>query len=90
MATDRPLQLGMIGLGRMGANLVRRLMRDGHSCVVYDVNADVVKELASEGVLGAGSLNARRTYHDFDLGTRESHWGIRLEPCRPLIQNRLC
>ena len=57
MATDRPMQLGMIGLGRMGANLVRRLMRDGHRCVVYDVNADVVKELASEGATGAGSLD---------------------------------
>ena len=56
MATDRPMQLGMIGLGRMGANLVRRLMRDGHRCVVYDVNADAVKELASEGATGAGSL----------------------------------
>ena len=33
------MQLGMIGLGRMGANIVRRLMRDGHECVVYDVNA---------------------------------------------------
>ncbi|MGO9343475.1 MAG: NAD(P)-binding domain-containing protein, partial [Acidimicrobiales bacterium] len=50
------MQLGMIGLGRMGANLVRRLMRDGHHCVVYDVNADAVKELASEGATGAGSL----------------------------------
>ena len=38
MATDKPMQLGMVGLGRMGANLVRRLMRDGHQCVVYDVN----------------------------------------------------
>ena len=36
------MQLGMIGLGRMGANLVRRLMRDGHECVVYDVSADAV------------------------------------------------
>ena len=36
MATDKPMQLGMIGLGRMGANLVRRLMRDGHHCVAYD------------------------------------------------------
>ncbi len=43
------MQLGMIGLGRMGANLVRRLMRDGHDCVVYDVNADAVKTLESEG-----------------------------------------
>ena len=46
----------MIGLGRMGANLVRRLMRDGHECVVYDVTADAVEELASEGATGAGSL----------------------------------
>ncbi len=50
------MQLGMIGLGRMGANLVRRLMRDGHECVVYDVNADAVAELAGEGATGADSL----------------------------------
>ena len=56
MATDTPMQLGMVGLGRMGANLVRRLMRDGHRCVVYDVNADVVKELEGEGATGAASL----------------------------------
>ena len=53
MATDKPMQLGMIGLGRMGANLVRRLMRDGHRCVVYDVNADAVKGLEAEGATGA-------------------------------------
>lgn len=56
MATDKPMQLGMIGLGRMGANLVRRLMRDGHQCVVSDVNADAVAELAGEGATGADSL----------------------------------
>jgi len=50
------MQLGMVGLGRMGANIVRRLMRDGHECVVYDVNADTVKQLESEGAVGAGSL----------------------------------
>jgi 6-phosphogluconate dehydrogenase len=50
------MQLGMIGLGRMGANLVRRLMRDGHHCVAYDVNADAVKALESEGAVGASSL----------------------------------
>jgi 6-phosphogluconate dehydrogenase len=50
------MQLGMIGLGRMGANLVRRLLRDGHRCVVYDVNATAVKELESEGATGATSL----------------------------------
>jgi 6-phosphogluconate dehydrogenase len=56
MATDTPMQLGMIGLGRMGANLVRRLMRDGHHCVAYDVNPDAVKGLAAEGATGAESL----------------------------------
>jgi 6-phosphogluconate dehydrogenase len=50
------MQLGMIGLGRMGSNLVRRLMRDGHKCVAFDRNADVVKGLASEGATGASSL----------------------------------
>jgi 6-phosphogluconate dehydrogenase len=50
------MQLGMIGLGRMGANLVRRLMRDGHRCVAYDRNPDVVKSLAGEGATGAESL----------------------------------
>jgi 6-phosphogluconate dehydrogenase len=43
------MQLGMVGLGRMGANLVRRLMRGGHECVVYDVSADSVRQLESEG-----------------------------------------
>ncbi len=56
MPTDKPMQLGMIGLGRMGANLIRRLMRDGHHCVAYDRNPDVVKALAAEGATGAESL----------------------------------
>ncbi|HMG27124.1 MAG TPA: decarboxylating 6-phosphogluconate dehydrogenase [Acidimicrobiia bacterium] len=50
------MQLGMIGLGRMGNGLVRRLMRDGHECVVYDVNEAAVKELAADGATGASSL----------------------------------
>jgi 6-phosphogluconate dehydrogenase len=50
------MQLGMIGLGRMGANLSRRLMRDGHRVVAYDRNPDVVKSLAGEGATGAESL----------------------------------
>ena len=49
------MQLGMVGLGRMGANIVRRLMLDGHECVVYDVNADAVAALAGEGATGADS-----------------------------------
>ena len=51
MTTSTPLQLGMIGLGRMGANLVRRLMRDGHTCVAYDVSKDAVAQLAAEGAM---------------------------------------
>ncbi len=49
------MQLGMVGLGRMGANMVRRLMKDGHECVVYDVNADAVNELGGEGATGSDS-----------------------------------
>jgi 6-phosphogluconate dehydrogenase len=56
MPTDKPMQLGMIGLGRMGANLVRRLMRDGHHCVAYDRAPATVKQLEAEGADGAGSL----------------------------------
>jgi 6-phosphogluconate dehydrogenase len=50
------VQLGMVGLGRMGANLVRRLMAAGHDCVVYDVSPQAVAALAAEGASGAGSL----------------------------------
>ena len=51
------MQLGMIGLGRMGANLVRRLTKDGHSCGVYDVNADAGKALTGPDIRHADSLN---------------------------------
>jgi 6-phosphogluconate dehydrogenase len=51
------MQLGMIGLGRMGSNMVRRLMRGGHECVVWDVNPENVKQLAGEGAIGAESLD---------------------------------
>jgi 6-phosphogluconate dehydrogenase len=51
------MQLGMVGLGRMGANLVRRLMRAGHECVVYDVGADKVEALVKEGATGSDSLD---------------------------------
>ncbi|GGI44330.1 6-phosphogluconate dehydrogenase [Agromyces flavus] len=50
------MQLGMVGLGRMGANIVRRLMRDGHECVVFDVNPDAVAALVAEGATGADSI----------------------------------
>jgi 6-phosphogluconate dehydrogenase len=57
MTTNKPMKLGVVGLGRMGANIVRRLMRDGHSCVVFDVNAGPVKNLQKEGATGASSLS---------------------------------
>jgi 6-phosphogluconate dehydrogenase len=51
------MQIGMIGLGRMGANMVRRLLHGGHQCVVFDVSAKAVAELAGEGATGASSLD---------------------------------
>jgi 6-phosphogluconate dehydrogenase len=56
MTTANPMQLGMVGLGRMGAGLVRRLMRDGHRCVVYDVDPAAVKALEANGATGADSM----------------------------------
>ena len=50
------MQLGMVGLGRMGANMTRRLMRGGHSLVVSDLSADAVKQLGTEGATGSSSL----------------------------------
>ena len=51
------MQLGMVGLGRMGANMVRRLMRGGHQCVVFDRNTEQTHRLAAEGAVGADSLD---------------------------------
>jgi 6-phosphogluconate dehydrogenase len=50
------MQVGMIGLGRMGANMVRRLMRDGHDCVVYDRSADAIATLEGEGATGGETM----------------------------------
>jgi 6-phosphogluconate dehydrogenase len=51
------MQMGMIGLGRMGANMVRRLLKGGHQCVVFDMNKTAVEELVKEGAIGAASLD---------------------------------
>jgi 6-phosphogluconate dehydrogenase len=51
------MQIGMIGLGRMGGNMVRRLLRGGHECVVYDLSANAIAELVAEGGSGAGTLD---------------------------------
>jgi len=50
------MQVGMIGLGRMGANMARRLIRGGHECVVHDISADAVRVLGNEGASGATSI----------------------------------
>ncbi len=50
------MQLGMVGLGRMGAAMIRRLMRDGHECVIFDRNPEIVSELEAEGAIGAVDL----------------------------------
>src|SRR5438093_403633 len=50
------MKIGMVGLGRMGANMARRLMRGGHECVAFDVNPSSVTQLAAEGAQPAGSL----------------------------------
>jgi 6-phosphogluconate dehydrogenase len=56
MATDTSMQLGLVGLGRMGAGIVRRLLGDGHRCVGYDVSPDAVAAIAEDGAVGASSL----------------------------------
>src|SRR6266404_3235984 len=56
MSQKGTIQLGMIGLGRMGANMVRRLMKGGHECVVFDRTPDAIKELVKDGATGATSL----------------------------------
>jgi 3-hydroxyacyl-CoA dehydrogenase len=50
------MELGMIGLGRMGTNMVRRLMRAGHHCTVYDLHQEAIQALAKDGAAGAKSL----------------------------------
>jgi 6-phosphogluconate dehydrogenase len=57
VATDKPLQLGIVGLGRMGSNIARRLLRDGHRIVGYNRNPAPVQALAAQGGTGAGSVN---------------------------------
>jgi 6-phosphogluconate dehydrogenase len=64
------MELGMVGLGRMGANMARRLMRDGHRCVVFDLNADAVSALAAEGAEAASSLEDLAS----KLGAPRSVW----------------
>src|SRR3989442_363586 len=56
METHSPTQLGMVGLGRMGSNMVRRLIKAGHRCIVFDRIPKAVEDLAREGAVGASSL----------------------------------
>jgi len=69
------MQLGMIGLGRMGANMVRRLLRDGHECVVYDHSPDAVQALVRDGAGGRNSLQefvAQQAPHHVGTHTTET------------------
>lgn len=50
------MQIGMVGLGRMGANMAERLIKGGHECVVFDLNPDSIERLAKKGAQGAASL----------------------------------
>ena len=61
------MQIGMIGLGRMGANMVLRLMRAGHECRVHDMSADAVARLVGQGAAGSAQLG------DFVAGLRRPH-----------------
>src|SRR6266481_1766674 len=56
MKTNSPTQLGMVGLGRMGGNMVRRLIKAGHRCTVFDLFPKAVEDLAREGAVGASSF----------------------------------
>ena len=62
------MQIGMIGLGRMGANMVKRLLRGGHECVVNDRNPEAVKALVDEGATGSASAQSPR------CSARASSW----------------
>jgi len=64
------MQIGMVGLGRMGAAMVRRLMRAGHECVVFDRNPEVVSELEAEGASGVADLS--------ELVARLGSWSLQL------------
>lgn len=57
MTTSDSMQIGVVGVGRMGANIVRRLMRDGHRCVVFDVDPSAVDLLVKEGAVGSSSIS---------------------------------
>jgi 6-phosphogluconate dehydrogenase (decarboxylating) len=80
------MQLGMIGLGRMGANMVRRLLQNGHQCIVYDRSAEAVKELVKEKAVGAASegdfvQKLSKPRADVDVGTSGGVWGLERGYC---------
>src|SRR5215471_8391667 len=58
MQGESKMQIGVIGLGRMGGNIVRRLLRGGHQCVVFDRQSEAVRQLAAEGAVAAADLKA--------------------------------
>src|SRR5258707_15194707 len=79
------MQLGMVGLGRMGANMTRRLIRGGHQLVVSDLSADAVKQLTNEGAGGSSSLEDFVT----KLKPPRAAWGMvpAGDPTEQAVQN---
>jgi 6-phosphogluconate dehydrogenase len=93
MAASTSLQLGMVGLGRMGANLVRRAMRDGHRCVGTDVSVDAIRALEGEGMAGAASAAElvealEAAPHGLGDGARGTITGARDRRARPRSSSR--
>ena len=72
------MEIGIVGLGRMGGGIARRLMRDGHKCVVYDRSAAAVEALSAEGAKGATALAdiVRATYYLTDVKDAEAHFAV--------------
>ena len=85
------MQLGMIGLGRMGANMVRRLMRAGHECVVYDVNPRLGRRRSSaEGATGADDRSRTSSAKLDRPADRLDHGAGRASPARPSTSSPRC
>ena len=87
------MQLGMIGLGRMGGNMVRRLMRAGHQCVVSDLSPQNVNALAGEGATGSTSLDdfvgqAHQAARRMDHGSGWRSYGANCERAGPALPGR--
>jgi len=67
------MQIGMIGLGRMGANMARRLLKAGHQCVVFDMSPQAVAELVKKQPTGSSSVLERKLMPSYEVAMRVSN-----------------